>query len=618
MYSNRGWSYSSQSGRSSAAAYRRRRFRLPRFPKLSPLPFAVLLVGGAVWYHFAFPGFSLRGSVVDDLSGEPVAGARVWSARSSAVVSSDGSFVLERVKPPDAIGFDAPGYHAGSLRVVNPLESVGHRLEPIGAEVDAVDADTGQPVAAVVDTSTSAVALDQSRTRIAPIRDGQKIDVKAEGYVPVETLYSGQDVLRVSMRPRLDGRVVDEVTGKGVGDARVSAGDLVMYTSADGGFQLQQRPSQGALQVLAPGYRRGLLDLSQPGLDVQLRPNPVRATYMTYFAIGGNDYRQDLFGLLDTTEINAVVIDVKGDYGLLSYRSRQPLAEQIGANSSPTIDDLDGLLAALHRRGAYVIGRIVVFKDNMLARNGSKAGLDVGVKDRRTGELWVDGENLAWVDPFQTAAWDYNTALAREAIERGFDEVQFDYIRFATDPSPDSSVDDIQYSRPFTAENRVAALKGFLAQAHAAVNNAGGFLSMDTFGYTTWWDDDGGIGQDLITLADNIDYYSPMVYPSTFNAGLPGSIPYPEVVGRPYDVVFQSLKHAEEKLFGKRAVIRPWLQYFDDYPWATQTRYDAPQIEAQKRAVADSHLGGWMLWNAGSLFKRGGLAPKQTVVAVKP
>ena len=164
---------------------------------------------------------------------------------------------------------------------------------------------------------------------------------------------------------------------------------------------------------------------------------------MTYFAIGGEDYRQDMYRLLDTTEVNAVVIDVKGDYGLLSYHSRCRWRSRLAPTPSPTIDDLDGLLGNLHQHGAYAIARIVVFKDNMLARNGSRAGLDVGVKDRRTGELWVDGEKLAWVDPFQPAAWDYNTALAREAIERGFDEVQFDYIRFATDPSPDSSVADI-------------------------------------------------------------------------------------------------------------------------------------------------------------------------------
>jgi hypothetical protein len=579
---------------------------------LSPLPLALLVVGAAAWYHFAFAGFSLHGQVVDDVAGQAIPDARVWSARGSTVSRGDGSFVLDRIKPPDMIAVDAPGYQPLSLRIVDPFEALAPRLAPVSAEVDAVDADTQAPVAAQLGELPSTVtALTDGRFQLTPARPGEQLNMTAVGYLPAQAVYSGQDVVRVPMQPRLDGHVVDAATGKPVAAARVSVADSVLTTDTDGGFQLQRRPHAGTLQVLAPGYRRGELDLSSTvGLDVQLQPNPVHATYMTYFAIGQGQYRQDLLNLLDTTEVNAVVIDIKGDYGLLSYHSNVPLADQIGANASPTIDDLDGLLRTLHQRGTYVIGRVVVFKDNVLARNGPRAGLDVGVKDRRTGELWVDGENLAWVDPFQSAAWDYNTDLAREAIQRGFDEVQFDYIRFATDPSPDSSVGDIVYSQPLTEDNRVSALRSFLQRAHAAVNQAGGYLSMDTFGYTTWWDDDGGIGQDLAVLADDIDYYCPMVYPSTFNAGLPGGIPYPDVVSRPYDVVFQSLKHAEDKLAGKHVVLRPWLQYFDDYPWATQTRYDAEQIQAEKKAVGDANAFGWMLWNAGSLFKRGGLDPK--------
>ena len=572
----------------------------------------MLLVAGVGWYHFAFSGFSVHGLVVDSSTSQPIGGVRVWSSRANSASSADGSFALASVKPPEMLAFDAPGYRGQTIRVSTPFDRLTPKLEPIGVEIDAVDADTGQPVAATLDAATpasSSIAL--GKITVAPVRANQKFDLIAAGYIPTETYYSGQDVLRVPMLPKLTGRVTNAVTGKSVPSARVSIGSLTLDTDAEGGYAVQRRPSEGVLQVLAPGFRRAQIDISQrPGLDVQLQPNPVRATYMTYFAIGGEDYRQEMYRLLDTTEVNAVVIDVKGDYGLLSYRSALPLAEQIGANSAPTIDDLDSLLQNLHQHGAYAIARIVVFKDNVLARNGSRAGLDVGVHDRRTGSVWSDAEDLAWVDPFQQAAWDYNTALAREAIQRGFDEVQFDYIRFATDPSPDGSVDDIQYSRPLTEQNRVSALKGFLSQAHVAVNEAGGFLSMDTFGYTTWWDNDGGIGQDLEILADDLDYYSPMVYPSTFSAGLPGTIPYPDVVSRPYDTVYQSLKHVQEKLAGKRVVVRPWLQYFDDYPWATKIRYDAPQIEAQKKAVVDSNSFGWMLWNAGSLFRRGGLAPK--------
>jgi hypothetical protein len=661
MYSNRGWSYSSRRAGSRRAyrtrgAARRRPFGLPRLmlprlrlarpvvphlsvprvrlsgprvplprlrlprlvapawlrlPRFSPLPVAVLVVAALAWYHLVFAGFSTRGTVVDEATGAPVSGARLWSPRTSTVADADGAFVLPGVKPADVIGLDAPGYRGSSLRIGNPFDGLAAHLHPVRVDISTVDSDSGQPVPAVVDGGIPATTMGPGWLEVSAVRPGQHFKLQADGYAPAETTFTRQEVLRVALQPKLSGRVTDAATGRGVGRARVLAGSTLVLADSDGDYELRHRPPGGQLVVLAPGYRAGRVDLTQQGsLDVQLQPNEVHGMYMTYFAIGGDDYRQQMYQLLDTTELNAVVIDVKGDYGLLSYKSNVPLAHTIGADSEPTIDDLDGLLRTLHQHGTYVIARIVVFKDNMLARNGPRAGLDVGVKDRRTGELWLDGEKLAWVDPFQSAAWDYNTDLAREAIQRGFDEVQFDYIRFPTDPSPNSSINDITYSQPLTEENRVAALKSFLHRAHNAVNDAGGYLGMDTFGYTTWWTDDGGIGQDLSVLADDIDYYCPMVYPSTFNAGLPGLIPYPEVVSRPYDVVFRSLRNVQQKLEGKNVVVRPWLQYFDDYPWAQSIRYDAPQIEAQKKAVVDSKSFGWMFWNAGSLYRRGGFAAK--------
>src|SRR5579872_5797511 len=122
MYSHRGWSYSSAPSPTQISAYRRRRIRLPRPPSFSPLPFAILLVGAAAWYHFAFAGFSVQGHVVDGVSGQPIAGARVWSARASAVTGFDGTFALDHIKPPDAVGVDAPGYRPQDLRVVDPVQ----------------------------------------------------------------------------------------------------------------------------------------------------------------------------------------------------------------------------------------------------------------------------------------------------------------------------------------------------------------------------------------------------------------------------------------------------------------------------------------------------------------
>ncbi len=433
----------------------------------------------------------------------------------------------------------------------------------------------------------------------------------APGYSRQEVPYAGQASLEVALPISRVGRVTDARTGRAIPRATLSVLGSPVTTEADGTYDVQTRPRQGEVVALVPGYKRARLDLAnERSLDLPLQPNDVKALYLTYYAVGNQQYLDKMYQLLDTTELNAVVMDVKGDRGFLAYHSQVPVAASIGANADPTIEDLPGLLQSLHDRGVYTIARIVVFKDDLLARNGARAGLDVAIKDRRNGGPWVDGEGLAWVDAFQPATWDYNVALAREAIERGFDEVQFDYVRFPTDPAAGNSVDNTLYTKPPTAANRVDALRSFLTRAHAAVNAAGGFLGIDTFGYTTWWDDDGGIGQDVSVLADVVDYVSPMVYPSTFDAGLPGSLVYPTVVRRPYEVVYESLKHAEDKLVGKRAVVRPWIQYFDDYPWATGLRYDAPQIEAQKKAVADAGLTGWMLWDPANEYARGGLAAK--------
>src|SRR5712664_1283777 len=132
MYSHRGWSYSSSSTPTTTSAYRRRRLRLPRPPAIGPLPFAVLLVAGVAWYHFAFVGFNLNGMVVDSATGQPIAGVRVWSGRANTASSPDGSFALGSVKPPEMLAFDAPGYRAQTMRVSTPFDPVTPKLEPIG------------------------------------------------------------------------------------------------------------------------------------------------------------------------------------------------------------------------------------------------------------------------------------------------------------------------------------------------------------------------------------------------------------------------------------------------------------------------------------------------------
>lgn len=323
---------------------------------------------------------------------------------------------------------------------------------------------------------------------------------------------------------------------------------------------------------------------------------PVKALYMTFYAIGSQDYRDHVFGLIEDTELNAVVIDVKGDRGYVAFPSRLALAEEIGAQDVLTMKDIDEVMAYFKAKGIYTIARIVVFKDDPLAQ----ARPDLAVRDGRSGGLWVDNEGLAWTDPFREEVWDYNIAIAREAAGKGFDEIQFDYTRFPTDGYVAGAV----FSRPPTDESRQAAIQGFLARAGQALKPLGAKVALDTFGYTSWRDDDMGIGQRLEDLAPLVDVISPMVYPSTFADGIPG---YANAVAHPYEIVFYSLDKAMERVADTGVEIRPWLQDFPDYAFDRRP-YTALDVLAQKRAAYDAGASGWMLWDPRVKYSRGALA----------
>ncbi|MDO8690671.1 MAG: putative glycoside hydrolase, partial [Dehalococcoidia bacterium] len=248
-------------------------------------------------------------------------------------------------------------------------------------------------------------------------------------------------------------------------------------------------------------------------------------------------------------------------------------------------------------RHVYTIARIVAFKDDPLA----SARPDLAVHNRRTGGLWTDNEGLAWTDPFQPEVWDYNIAIAVEAAQKGFDEIQFDYVRFPTDGDVDGAV----FSQPSTQETRQYAIQGFLAKARQALKPMGVKLGIDTFGYTAWRDDDMGIGQKLEDLAPLVDVISPMLYPSTFGSGIPD---YTYAVAYPYEIVYYSLNRALDRVGPTGVEIRPWLQDFPDYAFDRRT-YTAADVLAQEQATYDAGATGWMLWDPRVRYTRAALGP---------
>jgi hypothetical protein len=233
----------------------------------------------------------------------------------------------------------------------------------------------------------------------------------------------------------------------------------------------------------------------------------------------------------------------------------------------------------------------VVFKDEPLASRKP----ELAVK-RPGGALWRDREGLAWTDPFKREVWDYNLAVAEEVARYGFDEIQFDYLRF-----PDAR--ELVFSVPNTEEARIKTISEFLQTARKRLLPYNVFLSADLFGYVCWNLDDTGIGQTLDSLAPYLDYLSPMLYPSGFHAGIPGCS---DPVAHPYEIVYRSLVRAKERSGLAPVRFRPWLQVFRDYAF-DRREYGAKEIMQQIRAAEDFGSNGWMLWNPRNEYSVDGL-----------
>jgi len=393
----------------------------------------------------------------------------------------------------------------------------------------------------------------------------------------------------------LAGRVVDGRTLRPIADAIVTLGERTVRTGSDGTFSI--RGSSVQLGVRAYGYTRTWLTSDALGLaqgQVILQPFKPKALYLTSLGIASHVLREAALDIQEHTEVNALVIDVKGDRGLVAFASITPLAIVVGAERSPTIASLKELTDSLHAKGIYCIARIVTFKDNVLAT----ARPDLAVKTRE-GYTWSDREHLAWTDPFLREVWEYNIDLAIEAARAGFDEIQFDYVRF-----PD--VPGLLFSGVSDAQTRVAAISGFLGLAYQKLAPYNVFLSADIFGYACWNLDDTGIGQTLADLLPHVDYLSPMLYPSTFQFGIPG---YRDPVAHPNELVYKSLERALERTKVSPLRFRPWLQAFRDYAY-DHREFAGTEVRAQISAAEQAGTNGWMLWNPRNVYSDQGLGPK--------
>jgi hypothetical protein len=345
--------------------------------------------------------------------------------------------------------------------------------------------------------------------------------------------------------------------------------------------------------------------LPEPLFENEVPPPPIKALYVNAWAFGGSKLLQ-LVHLADSTEINAFVVDVKDDTGCLLYPSDVRVAQDIGATKCVRTKDVRARLDTLLAHDIYPIARIVVAKDPLLAERRPQWSVK-----HVNGGLWRDRIDIAWVDAYNDSVWIYAAQLAEEAVQLGFKEVQFDYVRFPDEPK-EAMAQAIFPARRAGETQRMGVQAGIAILANR-IQPLGVPVTFDIFGLTSAATGDLGIGQvweDFITVADVV---LPMVYPSHYYRGSYG-LAWPN--GEPYRVVHNALSEAIQRSspYAQAATIRPYLQAFT--LGRRKPRYTPYEIREQIRAAEELGIRTWVLWNPRSVYQRDSLRPHKDTVTV--
>lgn len=324
----------------------------------------------------------------------------------------------------------------------------------------------------------------------------------------------------------------------------------------------------------------------------------VKGIYVTGPTAGSASV-DDLIRLIDETELNTMVIDVKNDEGQITYQMDLETAQDMDACVS-YIGDMESLMATLKEHGIYTIARIVCFKDPCLAQNYP----DLALK-KADGTPLTDAYGLAWVNPCKEEVWEYLTEVAAAAADAGFDEIQYDYMRFPIG----SDADAADYGIAMESGTKEQMITDFLTYASEKLHEKGIVVTADVFGTIIGNDVDiERVGQDYTALAGTVDVLSPMVYPSHYGTGVYG---YRVPDAEPYGTVLAALNDSAGELLAleeaDRAIVRPWLQAFTATWVDGHISYGGEQIRQQIQAVYDAGYEEWILWNSRNHYSSDGL-----------
>ncbi|MFC3747885.1 putative glycoside hydrolase [Paenibacillus sp. GCM10012306] len=347
-------------------------------------------------------------------------------------------------------------------------------------------------------------------------------------------------------------------------------------------------PSASAAPVLQTGDVNGA-----PLADPQPDAAKVKGIYVTAYSAGGARMEQ-LLNLIDSTELNSMVIDIKDDAGYITYKTDNPELQQMG-EPKPFIGDINKLMERLKQHQVYPIARIVVFKDTVLAKKHPELSFV-----NPDGTIWKNKGGDSFVNPYNENVWKYNVDIAKEAVKLGFKEIQFDYVRFPE--GFEKRAETLKYTKSDKA--RIDIIADFVKYAKAELNPLGVRVSVDIFGYAASVPAAEGIGQDFVKISKNVDVISPMVYPSHYTTGWfsvkdPDKDPYATIKGSMVDT------HKKlDPLGSYKPVIRPWIQDFTA-SWLGSghyVKYGKQQVEDQIRALNEQNINEFLLWNANNRY----------------
>jgi hypothetical protein len=414
------------------------------------------------------------------------------------------------------------------------------------------------------------------------------LTVTAQGHqsatYPVDVI-PPQGSISLQMYPRiLQGRVTD-INGIGLPGAKVVLGDKEVIAGEFGSFEIvAAEPGVVRAEKAAWTPAEEEWGGQRTRLDLVLEPFMVKGLRVFYETAGDDDAFAELLRIAETTSVNALVFDTKEEKGWVLYDSAVPFARESGAIEVRY--DVRQRLAQAKEKDLYTITRIVVFQDPY----ASVLNRDAAITDADTGGVWVTVQGLGWMDPTNRDSWQYPIDLAIEACQLGFDEIQFDYVRFPSD----GTISTARYSIDSpNADTRVETIAAFLSEARDQIHEEGCAVSADIFAIVLSVFDDQGLGQRVEELSWTVDAVSPMIYPSHYGRGW---LNLDNPNNHPAEVVGQALQAGMPRLEGG-ALMRPWLQAFS---------WDASQI-LESILAAEESTNGWLLWNSVSDFDPAGI-----------